>query len=59
MEVPKDISERLHDGAGYWIDSINGWGFFDKDEASFSGINNNPIELTCDDISTLGSCLGL
>ena len=59
MSIPRDITERLIDGEGYWIDSINGWGFFDKDEASFSDIDNNPIELTWDDISTMGSCLGL
>lgn len=56
MDIPGDIRARLLQ-ALYWIDSIGGWGFFDG--ASFSDLDGEPIELTWDDISTLGSCLGL
>lgn len=57
MATPKEIQERLS-AALYWIDSINGFAGWDgkrwRDYAT-----GRYIALTGDDISTLGSCLGL
>lgn len=60
MKLPKDILKALrpNTGALYWIDSINGYAFFTG--YAFRGyIDNKIVRLTDDDISTLGSCLGL
>lgn len=57
MVTPKEIRERLSE-ALYWIDSINGF-------AEWTGkrwrdyATGKYITLSWDDISTLGSCLGL
>lgn len=57
MATPKEIKERLST-ALYWIDSINGFAGWDGKRWRHY-VTGQYIALTWDDISTLGSCLGL
>lgn len=57
MEIPDDIREYLTDGEVWWIDSISSYGYFDGE--GFTRLDGERINLTWDDISTMGSCLGL
>ena len=60
MRLPKDILRELapHKGSLYWIDSIGGYAWF-TGHAFRNYLNDSLVRLTDDDISTLGSCLGL
>lgn len=55
--IPEDIREFLTDGECWWIDSIRGYGYVDGD--CFRSLGGKAISLTDDDISAIGSCLGL
>lgn len=60
MRLPKDILKALatYKGCLHWVDSINGYAWF-TGHAFRNWIDDSIVRLTEDDISTLGSCLGL
>ena len=55
--MPEELKKNLHP-ALYWIDSINGLAEWTGSEF-LDYETGERVELTEDDTSTLGSCLGL
>ena len=57
MRIPDDLRKALHKDAFYWLDSIMGYAFFTG--YCFRAADGTKVNLTEDDISTLGSSAGL
>ena len=56
--MPEDIRKAVIRYALYWIDSISAFAYFNG-RRWHRYDDNRFVKLTDDDISTLGSCLGL